>query len=100
MFCIDLPSCSPCLASSPWPLPREEQALALDPLSAEICMRLAFFLVANQQLAQARPLYEKALVIAPSSDRALFNLGELELLDISPNGRWPSFVERHCHPSV
>ena len=47
-------------------------------------MRLAFFLVANQQLAQARPLYEKALVIAPSSDRALFNLGELELLEHQP----------------
>ena len=47
-------------------------------------MRLAFFLVANQQLAQARPLYERALVIAPNSDRARFNLGELELLENQP----------------
>jgi TolB-like protein len=63
---------------------REEQALALDPLSEEICRRLAFFLVANQQLAQARPLYEKALVIAPNSIRARYNLGELELLENQP----------------
>jgi serine/threonine protein kinase/TolB-like protein/Flp pilus assembly protein TadD len=69
----------------PAAIAREEQALALDPLSAEICMRLAYFLVANQQLAQARPLYEKALVIAPNSDRALFNLGELELLENQPD---------------
>ena len=68
----------------PAAIAREEQALALDPLSAEICMRLAFFLVANQQLAQARQLYEKALVIAPQYDRALFNLGELELLENQP----------------
>src|SRR5882762_8602179 len=25
MFCIDLPSCSPCLASSPWPLPERSR---------------------------------------------------------------------------
>jgi len=68
----------------PAAIAREEQALALDPLSAQKCMRLAFFLVANQQFAQARPLYEKALVIAPNSDRALFNLGELELLEHQP----------------
>jgi Flp pilus assembly protein TadD len=47
-------------------------------------MRLGFFLVANQEFAQARLLYEKALVLAPSSDRALFNLGELELLEHQP----------------
>jgi serine/threonine-protein kinase len=47
-------------------------------------MRLAFFLVANQQLAQARLLYEKALMTAPNSNRVLFNLGELELLENQP----------------
>lgn len=72
------------LGKLPAAIGREEQALALDPLSAEIRMRLAFFLVANQQLAQARPLYERALVIAPNSDRARFNLGELELLENQP----------------
>ena len=72
------------LGNLPAAIAREEQALALDPLSEEICRRLAFFLVANQQLAQARPLYEKALVIAPNSIRARFNLGELELLENQP----------------
>ena len=47
-------------------------------------MRLGFFLVANQQLAQGRPFYEKALVIAPNSDRARTNLAALELLDHHP----------------
>jgi TolB-like protein len=72
------------LGKLPEAIAREEQALALDPLSAEICMRLAFFLANNQQLAQARALYDKALVIAPNSNRALFNLGELELLENHP----------------
>jgi TolB-like protein len=72
------------LGKLPEAIAREEQALALDPLSAEICMRLGFFLVDNQQFAQARPFYEKALVIAPNSDRALSNLGELELLEHQP----------------
>lgn len=49
-----------------------------------ICRRLGFFFVANQQLTQARPLYEKALVIAPSSYHARFNLAELELLENRP----------------
>jgi Flp pilus assembly protein TadD len=48
------------LGKLPAAIAREEQALALDPLSAEICMRLGFFLVADQQLARARTLYEKA----------------------------------------
>ena len=47
-------------------------------------MRLAFFLAADQQFAQARPLYEKALVIAPNSIRARYNLGSLELLENQP----------------
>jgi TolB-like protein/DNA-binding winged helix-turn-helix (wHTH) protein/Flp pilus assembly protein TadD len=68
----------------PEAIAREEKALSLDPLSEEICRRLGFFYVANQQLTQARPLYEKALVIAPSSYHARFNLGELELLENRP----------------
>lgn len=62
------------LGNVPAAIATEEKALALDPLSAEICMRLAFFLVSNQQLAQARPLYEKALAIAPNSIRARYHL--------------------------
>src|SRR5262249_46192691 len=69
----------------------EEKALALDPLAEELCRRLAFFLVANQQLAQARPLYEKALAIAPSSDRALYNLGVLDLLENRPQDALAAF---------
>jgi tetratricopeptide (TPR) repeat protein len=72
--CTDLPAA----------IAREEKALALDPLSEEICMRLAFFLVSNQQLAQARPLYEKALAIAPNSIRARYHLAELDLLENQP----------------
>src|ERR1700733_5108134 len=72
------------LGRLPEAIAREKQALALDPLSEEISRRLAFFLVANQQLAQARPLYEKALLIAPNSIRARGNLGELELLENHP----------------
>ena len=68
----------------PAAIAREENALALDPLSAEICMRLAFFVVANQQMAPARLLYAQALVIAPNSVRANFNLGELKLLENQP----------------
>jgi len=47
-------------------------------------MRLGFFLAANQQLTHARSFYERALVIAPNSDRARVNLGELELLEHQP----------------
>ena len=47
-------------------------------------MRLAFFYVAAQRFAEARPLYEKSLAIAPNSVRAHFNLGELELFERRP----------------
>jgi adenylate cyclase len=63
---------------------REKNALDLDPLSEELCRRLGYFFAANQQFAQARPLYEKALVIAPHSFHAQYNLGELELLENRP----------------
>jgi TolB-like protein len=81
------------LGKLPEAIAREAQALALDPLSAEICMRLGFFLADNQQFAQARPLYEKALVIAPNSDRALSNLGELELLEHQPERALALFTQ-------
>src|SRR5262249_787649 len=51
------------LGELPDAIAREEKAFELDPLSAEIVMRLAFYLTANQQLVQARALYEKALAI-------------------------------------
>jgi len=72
------------LGELPAAIAREQQALVLDPLSEEICRRLGFFLAANQQLAQARPLFEKALAIAPNSAHARFNLGELYLLENQP----------------
>jgi serine/threonine protein kinase/Tfp pilus assembly protein PilF len=72
------------LGNLPAAIAREQAALALDPLSAEINMRLAFFYVANQQFAQARPLYDKALTIAPTSIRAWYNLGDLELQEHRP----------------
>jgi serine/threonine protein kinase/Flp pilus assembly protein TadD len=70
---------------------RERNALALDPLSAEICMRLGFFLAADQQFAEARPLYAKALAIAPNSIRALYHLGNLDLLENRPVQALASF---------
>ncbi len=70
---------------------RDEQALALDPLSAEICMRLGFFLAADQQLTRARPLYEKALAIAPDFTLPQYHLGELELLDGQPERALATF---------
>jgi TolB-like protein len=80
------------LGKLPAAIAREEQALALDPLSAEICMRLAFFLVAaDQQMARARSLYEKALAIAPNSTLARFHLGELELLEHQPERALSTF---------
>jgi TolB-like protein/DNA-binding winged helix-turn-helix (wHTH) protein len=79
------------LGKLPEAIAREEQALALDPLSAEICMRLGFFLVANEQLAQARPLYEKALAIAPNSTLARYHLAELELLENQPERALAAF---------
>ena len=79
------------LGKLPEAIAREEQALTLDPLSAEICMRLAFFLVADQQLAQAHPLYEKALAIAPNSIRARYNLGDLELFENRPEQALAAF---------
>jgi TolB-like protein/Tfp pilus assembly protein PilF len=75
----------------PAAIAREKEAFDLDPLSAEICMRLGFFLVANQQLAQARPLYEKALAIAPNSVRARANLGDLELFENRPEQAMTAF---------
>jgi tetratricopeptide (TPR) repeat protein len=68
----------------PAAIAREREALEFDPLSAEICMRLGFFFAADQQLAEARPMYEKALAIAPNSIRARYNLGDLELLENRP----------------
>jgi len=62
----------------------EQRAVALDPLSAEICMRLGFFYAAAGRTSEARPWYEKALAIAPESIRARFNLGELELHENRP----------------
>jgi len=81
------------LGDLPTAISREQQALALDPLSAEICMRLAFFLAANQQLAQARSLYEKSLAIAENSIRARYNLGQLELLENQPERALATFRE-------
>ena len=54
-------------------------------------MRLAFFLVADQQMARARSLYEKALAIAPNSTLARFHLGELELLEHQPERALATF---------
>jgi TolB-like protein len=79
------------LGNLPEAIARDEQALALDPLSAEICMRLAFFLVADQQLARARPLYEKALAIAPHFILPQIHLGELELLEGQPERALATF---------
>ena len=79
------------LGDLPAAIAREEKALALDPLSEEICRRLGFFFAANQQFAQARPLYEKALAIAPNSDRARYNLGDLELLENQPEQALASY---------
>ncbi len=79
------------LGDLPAAIATEEKALALDPLSEEICRRLGFFFVANQQFAQARPLYEKALAIAPNSDRARYNLGDLELYDTRPQQALAAF---------
>jgi tetratricopeptide (TPR) repeat protein len=79
------------LGKLPEAIAREDQALALDPLSTEICMRLAFFLVANGQLSQARPLYEKALAIAPHSTLAHYHLAELELLENQPERALAAF---------
>jgi TolB-like protein len=72
------------LGDLPAAIDREQKALTLDPLSAEICMRLAFFYMNAERYSEARPLYEKALAIAPNSIRAHFNLGELELLEHRP----------------
>jgi len=79
------------LGDLPAAIGREEQALALDPLSEEMCRRLGFFLVADRQLAQARLLYERALAIAPNSDRAVNNLGDLQLLDNQPEQALATF---------
>ena len=62
----------------------EQRAVALDPLSAEICMRLGFFHAEAGHTAEARAWYAKALAIAPQSIRAHFNLGDLELFENRP----------------
>jgi TolB-like protein/DNA-binding winged helix-turn-helix (wHTH) protein/Tfp pilus assembly protein PilF len=79
------------LGDLPAAIATEQKALALDPLSEEICRRLGFFFVADQQFTRARPLYEKALAIAPNSDRARNNLGDLDLLDNRPEQALASF---------
>jgi TolB-like protein/Flp pilus assembly protein TadD len=72
------------LGDLPGAIDREQQALALDPLAAEICMRLAFLYTHAGRSAEARPLFDKALAIAPSSVRAHYNLGDLELFENRP----------------
>jgi len=42
-------------------------------------------------LAEARPLYEKALVIAPNSIRARYNLGKLDLWENRPEQALAAF---------
>jgi TolB-like protein/Flp pilus assembly protein TadD len=79
------------LGDLPAAIGREEKALALDPLSEEICRRLGFFFVANQQFAQAHPLYEKALAIAPNSAHARYNEGMLHLLESQPEQALAAF---------
>ena len=79
------------LGQLPAAIAREEQALALDPLSEEISRRLGFFFVANQQFAQAQPLYEKALAIAPNSAHARYNQGLLYLLENQPQQALSAF---------
>jgi tetratricopeptide (TPR) repeat protein len=79
------------LGEVPAALAREQTALDLDPLSEEICRRLGYFFAADRQFAQARSLYEKALAIAPGSDRARYNLGSLDLLDHRPQQALVSF---------
>jgi serine/threonine-protein kinase len=54
-------------------------------------MRLGFFLAADQQLAQARASYEKALAIAPNSTRARYHLAELDLLENQPQQALAAF---------
>jgi tetratricopeptide (TPR) repeat protein len=79
------------LGDLPAAISREQQALALDPLSSEICMRLAFFLTADGQFSLARTLYEKSLAIAENSVFAQFNLGELQLLEGQPASALTTF---------
>jgi TolB-like protein len=79
------------LGDLPAAIEREQKALALDPLSAEISMRLAFFYVAAGRFSEARPLYEEALTIAPKSIRALGNLGDLELFENRPEAALATF---------
>lgn len=84
------------LGDLPAAIEREQKALALDPLSAEICMRLAFFYVAAGRFAEARPLYEKALTIAPNSIRALYNLGDLDLFENRPEVALTAFRQNEA----
>ena len=79
------------LGNLPAAIAREETALALDPLSEEICRRLGFFLVAHREFVPARSLYERALAIAPNSDRARFDVGSLDLLEEQPERALASF---------
>jgi tetratricopeptide (TPR) repeat protein len=84
------------LGDLPAAIEREQKALALDPLSAEICMRLAFFYMAAGRFAEARPLYEGALTIAPNSIRALYNLGDLELFENRPEAALEVFSQNEA----
>ena len=77
----------------PAAIAREKEAVERDPLSAEICMRLGFFYSANQQLAEARSMYEKALAIAPNSFRARYNLARLDLMENRPEQALAAFRE-------
>jgi TolB-like protein/DNA-binding winged helix-turn-helix (wHTH) protein len=79
------------LGNLPAAIAREETALALDPMSEEICRRLGFFFVAHREFAPARSLYERALAIAPNSDRARYSLGYLDLLEEQPERALISF---------
>ena len=54
-------------------------------------MRLGFFYAANQQLAEARSMYEKALAIAPNSLRARYHLGRLDLFENQPEQALAAF---------
>ena len=71
-----------------------ERAVRLKPDSTKALKALAFVYSAQNQLQPAQALYEKALVIQPSSWRVAVNLGELALINNDLN-RAIDLFEQH-----
>ncbi len=78
-------ACHACLLATQGRIPEAitaiRKAIELDPLSAQDWTKLGYFETSARNYVAAREAFNRALVIAPENNNALFNLAQLALLE-------------------